>query len=325
MNGLGALASFLGVLAVASSAAAWEPFRVENSHVADGNERLAAQDADGALHHYDQAVEQLPSEPGVHLDRGLALLEGGQLDEAIEEFERASRPPASRELRADALYDTGIAYYRQGDAAATEENHEEAQRLFREAADAFRRSLRLRPGNRDAGWNLELALRRLREQEEQQQEEDDQQQDDQEQDDQEQDDQEQDDQEQDDQEQDDQQQDDQQQDDQQQDDQQQNDQQQDDQQQDDQQQDDQQGGDQESDDEQESEQEGPQDGEGGEDGDQQPPPRQQEDPGSGTQERSLPPEHRRVLDALQDSEENLERHRARTRARQENRRVEQDW
>ena len=42
-------------------------------------------------------------------------------------------------------------------------------RLLREAADAFRRSLRARPGNRDAAWNLELALRRIREQEEQQQ------------------------------------------------------------------------------------------------------------------------------------------------------------
>ena len=65
----------------------------------------------------------------------------------------------------------------------------------------------------------------------------------------------------------------------------------------------------------------PQDGEG----DEPPPPSQEPEEASGTEERSLPPEHRRVLDALQDSEQNLERHRARTRAARENRRVEQDW
>ncbi|MCA9610343.1 MAG: tetratricopeptide repeat protein, partial [Myxococcales bacterium] len=167
-----AILGFLCVWSVASSAAAWEPFVVENGEVADGNERMAAQDAQTALSHYDQAARALPNEPGVHLDRGLALLESGQLDEAIEAFERASQPPASREIRADAHYDIGIAQYRQADAAATEENHEEAQRLFREAADSFRQSLRMRPGNADAGWNLELALRRLREQEEQQDQQD---------------------------------------------------------------------------------------------------------------------------------------------------------
>ena len=39
----------------------------------------------------------------------------------------------------------------------------------------------------------------------------------------------------------------------------------------------------------------------------------------------LPPEHQRVLDALEQGEDNLERHRARVRAQQERRRVEQDW
>jgi Ca-activated chloride channel family protein len=47
-------------------------------------------------------------------------------------------------------------------AAPPRADHRNSARLFREAADAFRRSLRLRPGNRDAAWNLELALRRAR-------------------------------------------------------------------------------------------------------------------------------------------------------------------
>jgi Ca-activated chloride channel family protein len=57
-------------------------------------------------------------------------------------------------------------------AAPARADHRASARLFREAADAFRRSLRLRPGNRDAAWNLELALRRARAEDEAQRAED---------------------------------------------------------------------------------------------------------------------------------------------------------
>ncbi|MBZ0120633.1 MAG: hypothetical protein K8H88_26810, partial [Sandaracinaceae bacterium] len=62
-------------------------------------------------------------------------------------------------------------------------------------------------------------------------------------------------------------------------------------------------------------------------GDQESPGRQDqaEPPAGGTSERSLPPASQQVLDALRDSEENLERARARARAARENRQVEQDW
>lgn len=315
-----AWASAAAILFVAAPAAAWDPFLVENAEVADGNEQLAAGNARAALSHYDRAARALPDAPGVHLNRGLALLEAGELDRAREAFLRAAEPPAEVSLRADAYYDLGLAFYRQGDAAAAEEdNTEEATRLFREAADAFRRSLRLRPGTEDAGWNLELALRRIREQEEreeQERQEQEQQQQDQDQQQQDQQDQQQQDR-QDQQDQQDQQQDQQDQQDQQQD-------QQDPQQ--DQESQDQEGpeGDQESDQEQESEDpssgDEPEGEPSGEDGEAQP----EEQPSRGTED-ALPQEHRRVLDALSDSEENLERHRARARAARENRRVEQDW
>ena len=279
-------------------AAAWDPFVVENDHVAAGNERMGERDAQGALTHYDRAARELPGRAEVHLNRGLALLEAGEMDRAREAFLLATEPPAEAGVRADAYYDLGLAFYRQADAAASAEepNHQEAQRLFREAADSFRQSLRIRPGNADAGWNLELALRRIREQEQQQQEQEQQQQE---------------------------QQDQQQQDQQQQDQQQQDPQQQDPQQQDPQQQDPQQeSGDQSSDSEEPSADEGQR--EGGEDSGSEGQTQEQPPTGEGTME-GLPPEHQRVLDALEQGEDNLERHRARVRAQQERRRVEQDW
>src|SRR5690606_20473821 len=93
---------------VAARAHAWDPFLVENEHVQAGNERMAANDAAGALTHYDRAARELPNEAGVHLNRGLALLEAGDLDRAREAFLLATEPPAPADVRADAYYDLGL-------------------------------------------------------------------------------------------------------------------------------------------------------------------------------------------------------------------------
>ena len=67
-----------------------------------------------------------------------------------------------------------------------------------------------------------------------------------------------------------------------------------------------------------------QEGEGGQ-GDRPGEEEPEQQPSTDGTRDALPQEHRRVLDALQDGEDNLERHRARSRAAQERRRVEQDW
>ncbi len=306
------------LLAAPGSAVAWDPFLVPNDHVEDGNARMVDDDPQGALHHYEQAARQLPNEPGVHLNRGLALLDAGELDRALEAFEVAAERGGPREIRADAFYDMGLVYYQQGDAAASDQNHEEAQRLFREAAERFRQSLRQQPGNADAGWNLELALRRLHEEEEAQEQQEQQEQQDQDQENQDQ--QNQDQQNQDQQNQDQQNQDQQNQD------QQNQDQQQSQDQQDGEPEDQQEDGSDGSDDEQPSDEPPPdeQEGEGGQ-GDRPGEEEPEQQPSTDGTRDALPQEHRRVLDALQDGEDNLERHRARSRAAQERRRVEQDW
>ena len=163
--------SFLGsafviatiVWSPARTAHAWEWFRSSNGNVDKGNALLEAGKHKEALAAYDKAARELPSEPTVQLNRGLALLALGESEKAKEAFLRGAEPPATREVQADAYYNLGLSYYKDGDAAAGNEDHEAAQAAFREAADAFRRSLRAMPGNGDAGWNLELALRRLQE------------------------------------------------------------------------------------------------------------------------------------------------------------------
>jgi Ca-activated chloride channel homolog len=161
--------ALLGML-VPSRALAWEWLRSSNKNVEEGNAKIKNNDQKGALESYDKAARELPSNGGVHLDRGLALMKGQDINAARQALLLATEPSSSSDIRANAYYDLGLSFYREADAKAAEENHSEAQKLLREAADSYKRSLRLRPQNRDAAWNLELAVRRIREEEKKQKE-----------------------------------------------------------------------------------------------------------------------------------------------------------
>jgi Ca-activated chloride channel family protein len=285
------LASYSGTANADSGAdggSSW--LRSENAHVREGNELFKAGKGKDALAAYDRAARELPSEGGVHLNRGLALLKTGDLAAAREALRLATQPPAGKAVRADAYYDLGHVFYKEADASAGKNEHDAAQKAFREAADAFKQSLRLRPGDRKTAWNYELALRRIREQEqkqkEQQQKQDEQKQDQDPQKDQQQ------------------QQD------------QQQDQKQDPQKQDPQKQDPQQ---------QDPQQQDPQKQDPQKQDPQQPQPQPQDDPQAEPQEPQVPRDVERALDALQEGEENLERLRAIQRAARERRVPEKDW
>ena len=288
---LAAIAFAIALLPGLPAQAEWSWLRSENSHVNEGNKKLAGGDAKGALEAYDQAARQLPSEGGVHLDRGLALLKQGDLAKARDALKLGAQSRATPAVRADAHYDLGVSFYKEADAAAGKDDHEQAQKLFRESADAFKQALRLRPGDRAAAWNYELAARRIREQQEKQKQKDDQNKQKQDQDKKDQDKKDQDQQKQDGNQ----------------------DQQKQDQ---DQQKPDQAKQDQ---DQQKQDQQKP-------DADKQKQDEQkQPDPQQAQQQPQPRPEAERALDALQDGEENLERIKALQRAARERREPEKDW
>jgi len=111
---------------------------------------LQAGKADDALVHYDKAVKKLPAEAGTHFDRGAALYALSRFDEAGEEFLRATeaKDPA---LKASAFYNLGNAFFK--------------KEKFKEAVSAYTRSLGLKPDDKQAKWNLEIALRKQKDQE----------------------------------------------------------------------------------------------------------------------------------------------------------------
>jgi tetratricopeptide (TPR) repeat protein len=125
-------------------------FEKRDAEIEAGNSALQAGKADDALVHYDKAVKKLPAEAGTHFDRGAALYALSRFDEAGEEFLRATeaKDPA---LKESAFYNLGNAFFK--------------KEKFKEAVSAYTRSLGLKPDDKQAKWNLEIALRKQKDQE----------------------------------------------------------------------------------------------------------------------------------------------------------------
>jgi Ca-activated chloride channel family protein len=139
------------LLAIAPLLFGFKLFESRNRDVEQGNAALQAGKPEDALAHYDKAVAKLPAESGVHLDRGAALYALSRFEEAGQEF-----------LRATEGQDEGLkaaAFRSLGNALAKQEKH-------KDAVAAYKRALALRPDDKAAKWNLEIALRKQKEEEE---------------------------------------------------------------------------------------------------------------------------------------------------------------
>jgi Ca-activated chloride channel homolog len=153
--------SLTATATIPTHALAWDLFRSQSSAVERGNEALSKGQHKEALEAYDEAARELPNDPALQLDRGLALLGLDKLGEAREAFRRAGSASAPKEVRGPALYDLGLAFMKEADMAGKAEDLDGAKKMLEESVDALRGSLRAQPNNADAAWNLELAKRRL--------------------------------------------------------------------------------------------------------------------------------------------------------------------
>ena len=127
----------------------FDPFQSSNTNVEEGNAKLGTGKYKEALERYDAAAKELPDEPGVQYNRGVALHRLGKFDKAREALSRAAAGQ-DRGLQARSYYNLGNTLFE--------------LKQYKEAADSFKRSLRLRPDHLPSKWNLELALRRIKEQ-----------------------------------------------------------------------------------------------------------------------------------------------------------------
>ncbi|HEX6536525.1 MAG TPA: VWA domain-containing protein [Gemmatimonadaceae bacterium] len=104
---------------------------------------------------YQRAIRDGNDSPRLEYNLGTALLAAGQPDDAIAALERAAQMAKDADLRYRALFNLGLVYLQQGRVA----KGSDAEQALASAVDAYKRALRLRPGEHDAKWNYELANR----------------------------------------------------------------------------------------------------------------------------------------------------------------------
>jgi tetratricopeptide (TPR) repeat protein len=120
----------------------------------DGNRHFELGEFAEALTDYTEAQVVAPESPRLHYDVGNVLYKQGDYEGAAEAFTRALvTAPAG--LAPFAAYNLGNSRFQQEE--------------FQAAADSYRRSLETRPDDLDAKRNLELALRALEQQQQQDQ------------------------------------------------------------------------------------------------------------------------------------------------------------
>jgi Ca-activated chloride channel homolog len=113
---------------------------------------------------YQAVLDRGRASPQLHYNMGTALLALGRFDEAQQHFELALHG-VEPELRQRSFYNSGNRFLQEGRA---ERDPTRQGGLLDAAIEAYRSALRMAPGDVDAKWNLELALRE-REQNEQRQ------------------------------------------------------------------------------------------------------------------------------------------------------------
>ncbi len=148
--------SMLAVLATGWLATA---LAATNGDIDRGNEAYKSGDYDQAMEHYEAAEQTLGERPELHFNRGLVLLAQEDREGARKAFEHGTESD-NAEVRASAEYQLGNLDF---DAEAWDG-----------AIQHYTACLKDQPEHRNAKWNLELALERKRQQEEEQEKNEDQ-------------------------------------------------------------------------------------------------------------------------------------------------------
>ena len=140
------------VFAICLMACGPTPAQVNNS----GHEPYLGGDYASALETYQDAQHRAPESGEPHYNSGNALYRTGEYEEASQSYDE-SLQHAGGELRSRGLFNRGNAAFQ--------------QEQYPEAVEAYEEVLRMNPDDLDAKHNLELALRRMSPEDEQQQEE----------------------------------------------------------------------------------------------------------------------------------------------------------
>ena len=113
-----------------------------------------------ALKLYDDALLLDPSNNKLKMNKGSALYKLDQLDEAEKLYEEALAQE-DKKARADAHYNLGNIQYKQGAQLESAGNAASARGKYSQALESYVNTLKLRPNDKDAKWNLQLAHQKV--------------------------------------------------------------------------------------------------------------------------------------------------------------------
>ena len=113
-----------------------------------------------ALKLYDDALLLDPSNNKLKMNKGSALYKLDQLDEA-EKLYQDALAQEDKKARADAHYNLGNIQYKQGEQLESAGNAASARGKYSQALESYVNTLKLRPNDKDAKWNLQLAHQKV--------------------------------------------------------------------------------------------------------------------------------------------------------------------
>ena len=114
-----------------------------------------------ALKLYDDALLLDPSNGKLKMNKGSALYRLEELDEAEKSYQDALASQLNKKTAADAHYNLGNIRYRQAEKLESAGAAASARKKYSGALESYVNTLKLRPKDMDAKWNLQLASRKI--------------------------------------------------------------------------------------------------------------------------------------------------------------------
>jgi tetratricopeptide (TPR) repeat protein len=116
-----------------------------------------------ALKLYDDALLLDPSDGKLKMNRGSALYRLDEFEEAEQSYLGAlsNLPQDDKKALADAYYNLGNALYKQGELLESAGNAASARGKYAGALENYINTLKTRPGDKDAKWNLQMAHQKV--------------------------------------------------------------------------------------------------------------------------------------------------------------------
>ncbi len=126
------------------------PAQADRRHIRQGNRLYRGGSYDKAETEYRKAGAANQGNARAMYNLGCALMQQQKDSAAVEQFEAAGKAETNRFRRSKSYHNIGVIC--------------QGHRMFQEAVDAYKESLRLNPGDDETRYNLALCQRQLRDQ-----------------------------------------------------------------------------------------------------------------------------------------------------------------